>query len=42
MADQDYELLVRARAEKDQTVQLDAALNDMRQGLLMFDAGGGN
>jgi diguanylate cyclase (GGDEF)-like protein/PAS domain S-box-containing protein len=35
-----YELLVEARAENDQKVRLDAALNNMRQGLLMFDSGG--
>jgi len=35
-----YEFLVKARAENDQKVQLDAALNNMRQGLLMFDAAG--
>jgi diguanylate cyclase (GGDEF)-like protein/PAS domain S-box-containing protein len=33
-----YEVLVRARAESDQRVALDAAINDMSQGLLMFDA----
>jgi diguanylate cyclase (GGDEF)-like protein/PAS domain S-box-containing protein len=35
-----YELLVRVRAENDQKAQLDAALNNMRQGLLMFDSAG--
>jgi len=35
-----YEALVKARAENDQKVQLDAALNNMRQGLVMFDSGG--
>src|SRR5262245_11445560 len=33
-----YEVLVRARAESDQRIALDAAINDMSQGLLMFDA----
>ncbi len=35
-----YELLAKARAEKDQKMQLDAALNNMRQGLQMYDAKG--
>jgi len=35
-----YEALVKARAQNDQKVQLDAALNNMRQGLAMFDSGG--
>jgi diguanylate cyclase (GGDEF)-like protein/PAS domain S-box-containing protein len=35
-----YELLIQARAEKDQKVQLDAALDNMRQGLQMYDATG--
>jgi len=35
-----YELLIQARAEKDQKVQLDAALDNMRQGLQMYDASG--
>src|SRR5262249_22046079 len=35
-----YELLVKARAEKDQKMRLDAALNNMRQGLQMYDANG--
>ncbi len=34
----DYEVLVKARAESDQRMQLDAAINNMPQGLLMFDA----
>jgi PAS domain S-box-containing protein len=34
----DYEALVKVRAESEQRVQLDAAINDMSQGLLMFDA----
>ena len=33
-----YEALVKARAESDQRIALDAAINDMSQGLLMFDA----
>ena len=33
-----YEVLVKARAESDQRIALDAAINDMSQGLLMFDA----
>jgi diguanylate cyclase (GGDEF)-like protein/PAS domain S-box-containing protein len=35
-----YELFVEARAENDQKMRLGAALNNMRQGLLMFDSGG--
>src|SRR5262249_21133833 len=35
-----YELLIQARAEKDQKVRLDAALDNMRQGLQMYDAAG--
>ena len=35
-----YELLIQARAEKDQKVQLDAALDNVRQGLQMYDATG--
>src|SRR5262249_33048366 len=35
-----YALLIQARAEKDQKVQLDAALDNMRQGLQMYDAAG--
>ena len=35
-----YELLVQARAENAQKAQLDAALNNMRQGLQMYDAKG--
>src|SRR5262249_61289465 len=35
-----YALLIQARAEKDQKVQLDAALDNMRQGLQMYDATG--
>jgi diguanylate cyclase (GGDEF)-like protein/PAS domain S-box-containing protein len=35
-----YELLAKARAEKDQKMRLDAALNNMRQGLQMYDANG--
>ena len=35
-----YELLIQARGEKDQKVQLDAALDNMRQGLQMYDATG--
>src|SRR5262249_39775388 len=35
-----YELLIQARAEKDQKIQLDAALDNMRQGLQMYDATG--
>ena len=35
-----FELLAQARAENDQKVQLDAALNNMRQGLQMYDAKG--
>src|SRR4029077_14749765 len=35
-----YELLVEARAENEQKTRLDASLNNMRQGLLMFDSGG--
>src|SRR5262249_4426539 len=35
-----YELLVQARAENAQKAQLDAALNNMRQGLQMYDANG--
>src|SRR5712692_7534364 len=35
-----YELLAKARAEKDQKMQLDAALNSMHQGLQMYDAKG--
>jgi len=33
----DYEALVRARAESEQNIQLDAAINNMSPGLLMFD-----
>jgi diguanylate cyclase (GGDEF)-like protein/PAS domain S-box-containing protein len=33
-----YELLVKARMEGDQRIQLDATINNMTQGLLMFDA----
>jgi diguanylate cyclase (GGDEF)-like protein/PAS domain S-box-containing protein len=33
-----YEVLVKARLESDQRIALDAAINDMSQGLLMFDA----
>jgi diguanylate cyclase (GGDEF)-like protein/PAS domain S-box-containing protein len=33
-----YEALVMARAESDQRIQLDAAIENMPQGLLMFDA----
>ena len=33
-----YEVLVKARAESDQRIALDAAINDMSQGLVMFDA----
>jgi len=35
-----YEFLVEARAANDQKMRLDAALNNMRQGLLMFDSRG--
>jgi PAS domain-containing protein len=33
-----YEALVKARAETDQRMQLDAAIDNMSQGLLMFDS----
>jgi diguanylate cyclase (GGDEF)-like protein/PAS domain S-box-containing protein len=35
-----YGLLLQAQVEKSQKVQLDAALDNMRQGLQMYDAGG--
>jgi diguanylate cyclase (GGDEF)-like protein/PAS domain S-box-containing protein len=33
-----YELLVRARIDGDRKIQLDATINNMTQGVLMFDA----
>jgi diguanylate cyclase (GGDEF)-like protein/PAS domain S-box-containing protein len=33
-----YEVLVKTRIEADQRIQLDAAIDNMTQGLLMFDA----
>jgi diguanylate cyclase (GGDEF)-like protein/PAS domain S-box-containing protein len=33
-----YELLVRARADGDRRIELDATINNMTQGVLMFDA----
>lgn len=35
-----FELLTQAHVENDQKIQLDAALNNMRQGLQMYDAEG--
>lgn len=35
-----FEVLAKARVENDQKAQLDAALNNMRQGLQMYDAEG--
>jgi diguanylate cyclase (GGDEF)-like protein/PAS domain S-box-containing protein len=35
---ENYEALVKARVENDQRIALNAAINDMSQGLLMFDA----
>ena len=35
---ENFEALVKARVENDQRIALNAAINDMSQGLLMFDA----